>query len=101
MNLYDPSLKIRVIKLCADYKTILRTKKWEQLIENNPKVAIGHLVSILKPKPLKIKVENDLHLSEVYLQKAWRGFYQYIIEEAVSCEPFFPLALKGSVTRAS
>lgn len=47
-----------------EYLTILRTKKWNNLIETNPKIEIGHICERLHPDALKIKVESDLALGK-------------------------------------
>lgn len=70
------------------------------MIENNLKVAITHMVDILKPEPLKKKVENDLELSKVSVKNDWRGLYKYIVKQAVAYESFFPARLERSRDKA-
>ena len=39
MNVKEPVPKLRATRLFSDYKTLLRTKNWEDLISNNTKIA--------------------------------------------------------------
>ena len=88
MNVKEPDPKLRAIRLFADYKMLLRTKKWEDLLTNNPKIAVGHIVEVLRPSELKIKVESDLSLSKKSLKKDWKGFFKYVVEQTTACEIF-------------
>ena len=76
ITLNEPDAQLRVICLFADYKTMLRSRKWDKLIEEKPKVTISHLIILLKPEPLRVKIENDLQFSKRELRKDWKGFYK-------------------------
>lgn len=62
IEVHEPDTKQGIMGLFADYKTFLCRKKMENRIDENPKVAIGHIYNFLKPPALKKKLENDLAL---------------------------------------
>ena len=90
MNIKEPDPKLRALRLFSDYKTMLRTKKWEHLIKDNPKVAVNHIVELLKPVQLKTKVQNDIKLGKTSLRKNWKEFFKYVVEQTIACEAFVP-----------
>jgi hypothetical protein len=50
---------VRILKIFSDYLTLSCEPNW-QFADTNPKLAITHLVSILKHHSLKDTVETDL-----------------------------------------
>lgn len=88
INVHEPDPEMRVKALFMEYKTFLRIKKWDSLIEKNPKLAVSHICSLLKPVALKNKIESDLTLGKYELRKQWIPFYQYVLDQAVDCDKF-------------
>lgn len=43
-NLNETDPKLHIIRLFADYKTFLRTQKWDPLLTDVPKIAIDQCV---------------------------------------------------------
>lgn len=68
----------------------MRTRNWDSLLIDVPKISIDHVCDLLKPNALKLKIENDLQLSRRDLRKDWRSFYRYVVEQALVCEYFVP-----------
>ena len=94
----DP--RLRVISLFTDYKTFLREKNIEGIITDNPKVAVEHICSLLRPPTLKKKIENDLALHKTPLRKDWKKFFQYVVEKAVACNEFVDAHEKQEQSRS-
>ena len=69
MNAHEPDAELRAKMLFVDYKKFLRTRQWNRLPTENPKVAVGHICSLLKPPALKSAVENALSLGKYSLRK--------------------------------
>jgi len=88
MNIHEPDPAMRIKAVFLDYRTLLRTKKWESLIESNPKIAVGHICGLIRPTALKQKIENDLALSHHALRKDWKGFYKHVVQKAILCDEF-------------
>jgi hypothetical protein len=61
INLQEKDCGMRIDQLVSDYLTLSREKGWT-LIKKQPKLAIKHLISVLKPAHLKKLCENDLNL---------------------------------------
>lgn len=62
VNSNAPDLERRIKSLFVDFKTFLRTKKWDHLVESNPKLVISENFTLLKPPPLKNKIESGLEI---------------------------------------
>ena len=77
----DP--KLRFMNLFMKYFTFLEERNLSDLIETNPKTAVKHVCSLLRPLGFQQKIENDLSLEKAHLRKDWKGFYQHVIDNAV------------------
>lgn len=83
INVHESDPEMRIKSLFMDYKTFLRTKKWDALITKNPKLAVEQVCSLLKPPALKMKIEADLELGQYELRKKFMPFYKHVLEQAI------------------
>ena len=91
INTNEPDAELRIHALFTDYQTLLRNKKWERLIDDNPKLAIRHVCALLKPAALKNKIDQDLSLGFNELRKKWLPFFHHVVKCAIACEEYVPL----------
>lgn len=75
IDVHEPDAGLRIQALFTDYQTTLRNKKWERLVDDNPKLAIWHVCGLLRPAGLKTKVEHDLELGFNELRKKRLPFF--------------------------
>lgn len=92
MNIHESDPEMRIKSLFMDYKTFLRAKKWDGLIEKNPKLAVEQVCSLLKPDALRTKIEADLELGQYELRKKFMPFYRHVLEQAIQCDKFVSLS---------
>lgn len=71
INVHEPDAEMRIFSLFSDYRTLLRSKKWERLIKDSPKVAIRQVTSLLRPAVLKSKLEQDIRLDVDGIKVNW------------------------------
>jgi len=90
MKMKEPDASMRVMNVFTDYLELLSERKMDSFVEENPKLAILHIVSALRPLALKEKIENDLVLHKQILAKDWHKFYAYVTEKAVALDEFLP-----------
>jgi hypothetical protein len=76
---------MRINQLVSDYLTISREQGWT-LVKDQPKLAIKHLLSLVKPAQLKGVCENDLQLDQVALGKDFYGFVKHLRKTAVDAD---------------
>lgn len=88
IRMNEPDAAFRIRALLFAYHKFLSQRHWESIIETNPKVAVGHICSLLKPPGLKSRIEGTLQLSKKHLRKDWHGFCQYIENEAVQFDRY-------------
>ena len=69
MIMKEPDASMRVMNVFTDYLELLSERKMDSFVEENPKLAILHIVSALRPLALKEKLENDLVLHKRTLAK--------------------------------
>jgi hypothetical protein len=60
-NMQEKDSTMRINQLVSDYLT-LRREQGCTLVKDQPKLAIKHLLSVVKPAQLKEVCENDLQL---------------------------------------
>jgi len=99
MNLDEQDPQLRAISLFTDYKNFLRNKRWDGIIDSNPKLAISHICGCLVPTVLQEKVSSDLAYDRT-LAKSWIPFYRHVLQRTVACEEFFPAKAVKSATVA-
>ena len=86
INVNEPDPELRIQALFTDYQSILRNKKWERLISDNPKMAIRHTMDLLKPAALKVNITQDLELGINGLKKNWLAFFEHVLQCALLFE---------------
>lgn len=69
---------------------LLAEKKMEALVDENPKVAIGHKYRSLGPAALRSNSENDNLLHKSTLGKDWQTFYENVLEKTMALDEFLP-----------
>jgi hypothetical protein len=67
-NMQEKDSSIRVKQPVSDYLTLSREQGCT-LVKDQPKLAIKHLLSVVKPAQLKEVCENDLLLDQIELRK--------------------------------
>lgn len=88
INVHEPDAELRILALFTDYQTLLRTKKWERLVEDNPKLSVRHITGLLKPAALNSNIEKDLALGIIDLRNRWLPFFEHDVKRAVTCEEY-------------
>jgi len=103
INVNEPDAEMRIISLFSDYRTLLRNKKWERLIDDSPKTAIEHVTRLLKPDVLRQRIESDLALNINHIEDDWARFYSRVLKRAIDCEEYIPIrtTLKANDTQSS
>jgi len=96
INVNESDPKMRIKMLFVDYKNFLRNRNWEELIDSNPKLAISHIVSLLKPTALKETIENDLALGKHDMRKQWLPFFRHLVKSAVDFDRYVSVKFVGS-----
>jgi hypothetical protein len=85
-NMQEKDSSMRVNQLVSDYLTLSREQGWT-IVKDQPKLAIKHLLSVVKPAQLKEVCENDLLLDQIELRKDFYGFVKHLRKTAaVLCE---------------
>jgi hypothetical protein len=80
MSKKDPAL--RVMKAIADYYSLHRNLRLD-FINGNPKKAVEHLVSVIKPATLKALIESKLEMDKSELKKDFLEFVGYLKKMAI------------------
>jgi hypothetical protein len=75
MSEKDPAL--RVMKAVADYYSLHRNLRLD-FINDKPKIAVEHLVSVIKPATLKALIESKLAMNMSELKKNFLEFVDYL-----------------------
>jgi hypothetical protein len=73
---------MHINQLVSDSLTLSREKGWT-LVKDQPKLAIKHLLSVVKPAQLKEVCDIDLQLDQVALRKDFYGFVKHLRKAAV------------------
>jgi hypothetical protein len=84
----------------SDYLTLSREQGWT-LIKKQPKLAIKHLISVLKPAHLKELCENDLNLEYIELRKDFPGFIKHLSARESAAELLLAPSRTGKVAKSS
>jgi hypothetical protein len=82
INMLEKDVEQRIIMLFVDYSSLMRTNGLSWVIEQNPKVSIGHIVGVLKPIALQKRLHDDLEFSHAELKKDFLGFLEHVIARA-------------------
>jgi hypothetical protein len=84
-NMQEKDSSIRVNQLVSDYLTLSREQGWT-LVKDQPKPAIKHLLSVVKPAQLKEVCENDSLLDQIELRKDFYGFVKHLRKTAADAD---------------
>jgi hypothetical protein len=82
-NMQEKDSSMRVNQLVSDYLTLSREQGWT-IVEDQPKLAIKHLLSVVKPAHLKEVCENDLLLDQIELRKDFYVFVKHLRKTAAA-----------------
>jgi hypothetical protein len=85
ISMQEKDSGMRIEQLVSDYLTLSREQGWT-LIKKQPKLAIKHVVSVLKPAHLKEMCENDLNLEYIELRKDFPSFVKHLRARAAVAE---------------
>jgi hypothetical protein len=91
---------MRVNQLVSDYPTLSREQGWT-LVKDQPKLAIKHLLSVVKPAQRKDACENDLQLDQIELCKEFYGFVNHLRKTAADADRWKADNHTGKDTRSS
>jgi hypothetical protein len=90
---------MRINQLVSDYLNLSRQQGWT-LVKDQPKLAIKHLLSVVKPAQLKEVCENDLQLDQVALRKDFYGFVKHLRKTAVDADRWAVTLRAGEDTKS-
>ena len=86
MNMNDTAATSRVESLFILYIMLLRKHGLSWVQDSNPKVAVYHVLSAIKPKTLCNRLENDLEFGKTELRKDFKGFLTHAMKVAEAFE---------------
>jgi RNase H-like domain found in reverse transcriptase/Reverse transcriptase (RNA-dependent DNA polymerase)/Integrase core domain/Integrase zinc binding domain/Chromo (CHRromatin Organisation MOdifier) domain len=85
--------KIRAMSCVSSYVRLAATHKWN-FPAKNPKLAVEHIVAVLKPHELKERVESELQMSYSDLYGDFKAFVKYLKRVSVETEVYHALSDK-------
>lgn len=85
---YEPNVSLRIISLFTDYKKFLADHGLKSLIDDNPKLCVKHITSLLQPNTLKKAVERHAYVYNPDLRTKFHAFFQFVLEKAQACDEF-------------
>lgn len=89
LNIHESDAEMRIMSLFMDYRTYLRNKRWERLIDDSLKITIQHITSLLKPTVLRKKIQEDIKLNVNSIKENWTAFYAKVCKRAVDVDEYF------------
>jgi hypothetical protein len=99
-NMQENDSSVRVNQLVSDYLTLSREQGW-MLVKDQPKLAIKHLLSVVKPAQLKEVCENDLLLDQIELRKDFYVFLKHLRMTSADADRWTATNLSGKDTKSS
>jgi hypothetical protein len=99
-NMQEKDSSMRINQLVSDYLTLSREQGWK-LVKDQPKLAIKHLLSVVKPPQLKEVCENDLLLDQVALRKDFYGFVKHLRKTAADADRWAVTPRAGKDAKSS
>lgn len=81
-NMANHDAEARMEDLFTDYHTLLSRNGLVWLITDNPKVAVQHVLSAIRPQTLFDRLTADLEFAEYELRKDFSGFLKHAIKLA-------------------
>jgi hypothetical protein len=100
INIQEKESGMRIGQLPSDYLTLSREQGWT-LIKKQPKLAIKHLISVLKPAHLKELCENGQHIEYVELRKDFPRFIKHLKARAALAELLLAPSRSGKDAKSS
>lgn len=85
---YEPNVSLRIISLFTDYKKFLADHGLKSLTDDNPKLCVTHITSLLQPNTLKKVIERHAYVYDPDLRRNFRAFFQFVLEKAQACDEF-------------
>ena len=82
MNMSNSSSRSRMKSLFTSYVLSLRRNGLIWVMNDHPKLAVKHIVSAVRPKPLQLRLETDLELVHAPLKKDFKGFMKHAMSVA-------------------
>ena len=86
MDMSVKSAHSRMKLLFMGYKSLLRQNGMGWVVDKNPKAAVRHIISVVKPAQLKTRLEQDIGFSKADLKSDFKGFMQHALELSVAFE---------------
>jgi hypothetical protein len=90
INVREKDAHMRIMRLFADYASLLREHGIYWLIAKNPKKCTKHITNALRPEELKRRIESDVNFKDTSLANEWSRFHHHVISLAVECDKFVP-----------
>lgn len=79
MNMREKSAALRLQYLFSSYDALLEEGGLLWVLNSNQKVAVGHVLSAIKPETLQLRLRDDLEFSKHSLRKDFRGFMKHAV----------------------
>ncbi|CAN8068627.1 unnamed protein product [Agarophyton chilense] len=86
----EPDAFLRIIGLQTAYLDLCDRRGWN-FVDKAPKAAVRHILAVVEPPELKIRLHDALKLEKSELEDDFFGFCEFLQEEAEICERFHPL----------
>lgn len=83
----ESDARVRVLMLSASYLELCEKRGWK-FVENSPKAAIQHIISVLQHPQLKTRMEDALKLEKADLKADYFGFMDFLADKAELFEEF-------------
>lgn len=77
----EPDARLRIMMLSASYLELCENRGWN-FVENSQKAAIKHIISVLEPPRLKMRMEDALQLDKAELKNDYFGFINFLQDKA-------------------
>jgi hypothetical protein len=100
INMQEKDSGMRIDQLVSDYLTLSREQGWT-LIKKQPKLAIMHVVSVLKPIHLKELCENGLNLEYIELRRDFPVFFKHLRARAAVADLLVAPSRTGKDVKSS
>jgi hypothetical protein len=83
--------EIHAMSCVSSYVRLAATNKWN-FHAQNPRLAVDHIVAVLKPPELKERVESELQMNCSDLYCDFKGFVKYLKKVSVKTEVYHALS---------
>ncbi|PXF46452.1 hypothetical protein BWQ96_03777 [Gracilariopsis chorda] len=79
MDMRDIGARSRIESLFISYHTLLRRHGLSWVLHSNEKIAVQHVLSSIKPKSLRLRIQSDLQLAHHNLKKDFKEFMDHCL----------------------